>query len=79
LASSRFSVFITFRIELRVPCGQLVVRHEPAQRRPAGYRDAWAKHLEVHSQNKDIHVVVREAFKSVRRQLQDYGGVSADG
>jgi hypothetical protein len=62
------------RIELGVPGGEIVVRHEPslhsAVRR--GDEEEWEKHLKANSQHKDIDVVIRDAFKAVRRRLQDY-------
>lgn len=62
------------RIELGVPRGQIVVRHEPSLRSAGqgGDKDTWAKHLEVHPQHKDIYVALRDAFEAARRQLQDY-------
>ena len=62
------------RIELGVPGTELVVTHEPSPH-AALARDedaALKKHFEVHPQHKDIYVAVRDAFGSVRRQLQDY-------
>jgi hypothetical protein len=50
------------------------VRHEPslhsAVRR--GHEEGWQKHLEANPQHKEIDVVIRDAFKAVRRRLQDY-------
>jgi hypothetical protein len=37
-----------------------------------GDEEEWQKHLEVNPQHKDIDVVIRDAFKAVRRRLQDY-------
>jgi hypothetical protein len=62
------------RIELGVPGGEIVVRHQPslhsAVRR--GDEKEWEKQLEANPQHKDIDVVIRDAFKAVRRRLQDY-------
>jgi hypothetical protein len=53
------------RIELGVPGGEIVVRHEPslhsAVRR--GDEEEWEKHLEANAQHKDIDVVIRDAFQ----------------
>ena len=54
------------RIELGVPGGEIVVRHEAslhsAVRR--GDEEEWQKHLEANPQHKDIDVVIRDAFKA---------------
>lgn len=62
------------RIELGVPRGEIVVRHEPSLRSAIqrGTEEAWMKHLEAHPQYKDINVVIRDSFKAARRRLQDY-------
>jgi ribosomal subunit interface protein len=44
------------RIDLTVPGEEIVVTHEPSQ----------------HTEYKDIHVALRDAFDSARRQLEDY-------
>ena len=62
------------RIELGVPQGEIVVRHEPSLRgavRRSGEQE-WEKHLEANPQHKDVEVAIRDAFKAARRQLQDY-------
>lgn len=65
---------VHIRIELGVPGGEIVVRHEPTLRSALqrGGEEEWEKHLEAHPQHKDISVSIRDAFKSARRQLQDY-------
>ena len=62
------------RIELGVPRGEIVVRHEPSLHSAAqrGDEEEWEKHLEANPQHKDIDVVIRDAFKAARRRLQDY-------
>lgn len=62
------------RIELGVPGTEIVVRHEPSLHSAVqhGAEEEWAKHLEAYPQSKDINVAIRDAFKSARRQLQDY-------
>ncbi len=62
------------RIELGVPGKELVVSHEPSPRAALSHDDeaALKKHIEIHPEHKDVYVVVRDAFASARRQLQDY-------
>jgi len=61
------------RIDLGVPGGELVVKSEPSLHGsiPEEERKT-AKHLEVDIPHKHIEVAVRDAFRSARRQLQDY-------
>jgi ribosome-associated translation inhibitor RaiA len=58
------------RIELRVPGKELVVAHEPPLRHEE--QPELHKHLEADSPHKNVYVAIREAFKAMRRQLQDY-------
>jgi cold shock CspA family protein/ribosome-associated translation inhibitor RaiA len=58
------------RIELGVPGKELVVTHEPTLKHEA--QGEWHKHLEPGVPHKDVYVAIRDAFKAVRRQLQDY-------
>ena len=62
------------RIELGVPGTELVVSHEPTPRATLNREEsaAMSKQIEVHPEHKDLYVVVRDAFDSARRQLQDY-------
>lgn len=62
------------RIELGVPRGEIVVRHEPSLHSAVqrGDEEEWEKHLEARPQYKDIDVVIGDAFKAARRRLQDY-------
>ena len=61
------------RIELGVPGGEIFVRPEPSLYSAVRRGDEeWEKHLEANPQHKDIDVVTRDAFKAVRRRLQDY-------
>jgi ribosome-associated translation inhibitor RaiA len=64
------------RIELGVPRGEIVVRHEPSLHSAIqrGAEEEWMKHLEAHPQYKDINVAIRDSFKAARRRLQDYVG-----
>lgn len=58
------------RIELRVPGKELVVAHEPTLRH--GEQAELHKHLEAEGPHKDVYVAIHDAFKAMRRQLQDY-------
>jgi ribosome-associated translation inhibitor RaiA len=58
------------RIELGVPGKELVVTHEPTLEHEE--QAEWHKHLEVAGPHKDVYVAIRDAFKAMRRQLQDY-------
>ena len=62
------------RIELGVPGGEIVVRHEPSLHSTVQRRgqQEWKKHLEASPQYKEIGVAIRDAFKAARRRLQDY-------
>jgi cold shock CspA family protein len=44
------------RIDLKVPGRELAVKHEPSQ----------------HTDNKDLNIMIRDAFDEVRRLLQDH-------
>jgi len=61
-------------IHIDAPRAQIVVRHEPTQRRSmtAAGATKWAKHLEARRPNNDIYIVIRDAFVAARRQLEDY-------
>ena len=60
------------RVELGVPRRRLVVSHPPA----AGIRLAGVAHpgkqLESDAYQKDVYVVIRDAFDAMRRRLEDY-------
>jgi len=61
------------RIDLGVPGRAIAVKHPTVQsvaRRPGAGRKS--KQAEVESPPKDLHGTIREAFKSAKRQLQDY-------
>jgi ribosome-associated translation inhibitor RaiA len=62
------------RIDLTVPGAALVVKREPS--RQAGLRqvdsEKHSKSSEAHAAHKDVYVVIRDAFKEARRQLQDF-------
>jgi ribosome-associated translation inhibitor RaiA/cold shock CspA family protein len=62
------------RIDLTVPGGEIVVKHEPSlhvsiQRTGTEKR---LKEQEIAAPHKDIYVAIRDAFKAARRRLQDY-------
>ena len=61
------------RIDLGVPGGELIVKHEPSLHgsMPEEQKKT-AKHLEVATPHKHIDVAIRDAFRSARRQLEDY-------
>ena len=61
-------------ITIDVPRAEIVVRHEPTQCRAMTQSGAtkWVKRLEVSGPHKDIYVTLRDAFRSARRQLEDY-------
>lgn len=64
-------------IEIGVPGSRIVVNHEPSLHSTLVHGEAgeWAKHLEAQPDHTDIYVCIRDAFKSARRQLEDYARV----
>jgi ribosome-associated translation inhibitor RaiA len=62
------------RIELRVPGKELVVAHAPAGRAAVEQEDEGRrrKHHEIEAPHKDVYVAIRDGFRAMRRQLQDY-------
>lgn len=62
------------RIDLTVPGGEIVVRHEPSLHRAARHTAAERRRKahEVEGAHKDVFVTIRDAFKVARRQLQDF-------
>ena len=62
------------RVDLTVPGGELVVRHEPnlkTRTRQSGQPEI-RKQSEARIQHKDLHQAIRDAFKATGRRLQDY-------
>jgi cold shock CspA family protein len=62
------------RINLRVPGGEIVVKHMPnvhnkLRRKRIMYQ---SKRSEVNSPHKDIYIVISDAFDKARKRLQDY-------
>lgn len=53
-----------------MPGEELGVTHEPTLKHEE--QGAWHMHLEVDVPHKDVYVAIRDAFKAMRRQLQDY-------
>ncbi len=62
------------RIDLRVPREEIVVKHEPSLHHALAHDDSskWVKHLEAGGPHKDMYVTIRDAFKAVRRRLEDH-------
>ena len=62
------------RIDLTVPGAELIVKREPSLQTSLRQVDTekQSKSYEAHAAHKDVFVVIRDAFKEVRRQLQDY-------
>ena len=62
------------RIDLTVPGAELVVKKEPSLQASLRQVDheKQTKSWEAHAAHKDVFVVIRDAFKEARRQLQDY-------
>jgi ribosome-associated translation inhibitor RaiA len=58
------------RIELGVPGKELIVAHEPTVKHEP--EDQRHKHLEVGAPHQAVYVAIRDAFKAMQRQLQDY-------
>jgi len=62
------------RIDMTVPGAELVVKREPSlhaeQRQVDSEKES--KSYEAHAAHKDVFVVIRDAFKEARRQLQDF-------
>jgi cold shock CspA family protein len=62
------------RIDLVVPGGKFVIRHEPTlktQARQYGETEI-RKHLEPHTQHKSLRTALKDAFSAAARRLQDY-------
>jgi cold shock CspA family protein/ribosome-associated translation inhibitor RaiA len=62
------------RIDLTVPGAELVVKREASLHAALRQTDSEeeSKSYEAHAAHKDVFVVIRDAFKEARRQLQDY-------
>jgi cold shock CspA family protein/ribosome-associated translation inhibitor RaiA len=62
------------RIDLTVPGGELVVKHEPSLRTRARRlgETAMKKHSEARDPHKNLRQAISNAFKAAARRLQDY-------
>jgi cold shock CspA family protein len=62
------------RIDMTVPGAELVVKREPSLHAELRQIDSEeeSKSYEAHAAHKDVFVVIRDAFKEARRQLQDF-------
>jgi hypothetical protein len=62
------------RIDMTVPGAELVVKRAPSLRAPVRQADSErrSKSYETRAAHKDVFVVIRDAFKEARRQLQDF-------
>ena len=62
------------RIDMTVPGAELVVKREPSLHAALRQVDSEeeSKSYEAHAAHKDVFVVIRDAFKEARRQLQDF-------
>jgi len=70
----KWGVLYHVTVELGVPGGPLVVRHEPSlhNRLQSGTEEGKSRHAEAALRHKDVYVAVSDAFKAARRQLQDH-------
>jgi cold shock CspA family protein len=62
------------RIDLTVPGGELVVKHEPSLKTRAqrAGETAMKKHSEARDPHKNLRQAIGDAFKAAARRLQDY-------
>jgi cold shock CspA family protein len=62
------------RIDLTVPGGELVIRHEPGLRKENRQADGVRvkKRQEVKTPHRDLQLAIRDAFRAAGRRLQDY-------
>ena len=65
---------VHIRIDLGVPGGELVIKHEPSLHKTIrkAEEDRFTKESELHGPHKDAYVAIRDAFKTARRELQDF-------
>jgi ribosome-associated translation inhibitor RaiA len=70
----KWGVLYHITVELGVPGKELVVKHEPSLHGVLQHEETekWHKNIEAGMPHRDIYVSIRDAFKSARRQLQDY-------
>jgi cold shock CspA family protein len=62
------------RIDLTVPGGEIVIKHEPSLRTRARQigETKFAKHLELKTTHKNLRQAIDDAFKAAGRRLQDF-------
>jgi cold shock CspA family protein/ribosome-associated translation inhibitor RaiA len=62
------------RIDLTVPQGEIVVKHEPSlsSRARQLHETEITKHAELNIPHKDLRQAINDAFKAAGRRLQDY-------
>ena len=61
------------RIDLGLPGSELVIKNEPSLHGSIPEEEQkTAKHLEVGTPHKNTELAIRDAFRSARRQLEDY-------
>ena len=62
------------RIDLGVPHGEIVVKHEPSLRTELAHSESGRrfKHFEADGAHRDLYVTIRDAFDVARRQLEDH-------
>jgi cold shock CspA family protein len=62
------------RIDLTVPGGEVVIKHEPSLRTRAQQigETKFAKHMELKTARKNLRQAIDDAFKVAGRRLQDY-------
>jgi cold shock CspA family protein/ribosome-associated translation inhibitor RaiA len=69
----RFGGLHHVRIDLGLPGGELVIKGEPSLHGAIPEEELkTAKHDEVHVPHKYAEVAIRDAFRSARRQVEDY-------
>jgi ribosome-associated translation inhibitor RaiA len=68
----KWGVLYHVTVELGVPGGPVVVRHEPSLHNGLQNDAKQRKQAEAALRHKDVYVAVSDAFKAARRQLQDH-------
>ena len=68
----KWGVLYHVTVELGVPGGPLVVRHEPSLHNGLQNGEEARKRTEAALRHQDVYVAVADAFKAARRQLQDH-------
>jgi cold shock CspA family protein/ribosome-associated translation inhibitor RaiA len=70
----RWGSLYHIRIDLTVPGGELVVKHEPSLHSSFQQTDGrkLVKHLEISAPHRELRQAIDDAFKAMGRRLQDY-------